>query len=311
MSLKEQADIRWKLKVLNHGKQHGNISKTCRFFGISRETYYKWKRGYEKSGEAALVNSKPCPQNLKLRIPTDIKLRIPTDIEEKIIYLRKNYYLGQLRISWYLIRYHNIKISSGAVWNVLKRNGLNKLPQNQRKRSMEQFKLYEKQVPGHRIQIDVKFLSFIEKPSGKEIRRYQYTAIDDASRARALKIYPYHNQKCAIEFVDYVRSTFPFRIHTIQTDNGHEFQALFHWHCEDLGIRHVYIKKASPHLNGKVERSHRTDQQEFYQLLEYTNDIDIQKKLSEWEVFYNIYRPNAALKGKTPYELLKEKLLPT
>jgi RHS repeat-associated protein len=45
--------------------------------------------------------------------------------------------------------------------------------------------------------------------------------------------------------------------------NGHEFQALFHWHCEDLGIRHVYIKKTSPHLNGKVERSYLTDQTEF------------------------------------------------
>lgn len=104
-------------------------------------------------------------------------------------------------------------------------------------------------------------------------------------------------------------SLFPFRIHTIQIDNGHEFQALFHWHCEYLGIRHIYIKKASPHLNGKVERSHVTDQQEFYQLLEYTDDIDIGKKLAEWGKFYNCHRPNGALKGKTPYEVLREKLL--
>ncbi len=111
--------------------------------------------------------------------------------------------------------------------------------------------------------------------------------------------------------MDRVRVKFPFRIHTIQTDNGHEFQALFHWHCEDLGIRHVYIKKASPHLNGKVERSHLTDQREFYQLIEYTHDIDILKKLEEWENFYNYHRPNAALKGKTPYEVLREKLTAT
>lgn len=70
----------------------------------------------------------------------------------------------------------------------------------------------------------------------------------------------------------------------------------------------MYIKKASPHLNGKVERSDLTDQQEFYQLVEYTDDIDILKKLEEWEVFYNCRRPNTALKGKTPYEVLKEKL---
>lgn len=61
-------------------------------------------------------------------------------------------------------------------------------------------------------------------------------------------------------------------------------------------------------MNGKVERSHLTDQTEFYQLVEYVDDIDIQKKLSEWETFYNMHRPNGALKGQTPYEVLKEKL---
>ena len=68
-------------------------------------------------------------------------------------------------------------------------------------------------------------------------------------------------------FVDYVIGKFPFRIHTIRTDRGHEFQALFHWHVADQGIRHVYIKPRSPQLNGKVERSHRTDQQESHRNL--------------------------------------------
>ena len=53
---------------------------------------------------------------------------------------------------------------------------------------------------------------------------------------------------------------------------GPEFQAKFHWHVEDQGIRHAYIKPSSPQLNGKVERSHRTDEQEFYQLLTYTGE---------------------------------------
>lgn len=133
-----------------------------------------------------------------------------------ILHLRKTYHLGQMRIMCYLARYHDIKVSSGAVYNVLKRNGLNKLPQNERKRSLKAFKRYEKKVPGHRIQIDVKFLSF-KDPAGKLKKLYQYTAIDDATRARVLKIYPKHNQQMAIEFVDHVRSRFPFRIHTIQT----------------------------------------------------------------------------------------------
>ena len=59
----------------------------------------------------------------------------------------------------------------------------------------------------------------------------------------------------------------------------------------------------------KVERSHRTDQQEFYQLLEYSGDVDLGQKLKTWENFYNFDRPHGAFSGKTPYEILKEKLL--
>jgi transposase InsO family protein len=140
------------------------------------------------------------------------------------------------------------------------------------------------------------------------VRRYQYTAIDDATRVRALKIYERHTQANAIAFIDHVIAKFPFLIREVRTDNGHEFQAKFHWHVEDRGIRHAYIKPASPQLNGKVERSHRTDQQEFYQLLTYTDDVDVDKRLAEWENFYNLSRPPGAFNGKAPYETLRERL---
>lgn len=300
MNNKAKSDISRKLKVLHHAKKTRNVSKTCRYFGVSREAFYCWKRAYEQQGEHALINSKPCPENPKLRTAPEI--------EEKIIYIRKNYYLGQLRISWYLKRYHGITVSPSAVRNVLVRHGLNRLPKNQRKRTIEsRYKSYEKQVPGHRIQVDVKFLDFIGK-DGQKIRRFQYTAIDDATRIRALRSYKKHTQLNAIDFIDYVIKKFPFRIHTLQTDNGHEFQAKFHWHVEDLGIKHVYIKPRTPHLNGKVERSHGTDKDEFYQMIHYKNDVDLEKKIREWENFYNYSRPHSSLNGKTPYEVLKHKI---
>ena len=118
-------------------------------------------------------------------------------------------------------------------------------------------KRYNKQVPGHHIQMDVKFLTFTGK-RGEKIRRFQYTAIDDATRVRALKVYDKHTQANAIDFVDHIIKKFPFRIKEIRTDNGHEFQAKFHWHVEDQGIRHAYIKPRSPQLNGKVERVQAT-----------------------------------------------------
>lgn len=294
-----ERDIRRKLRVFEHARESRNVAKTARHFGISRQTYYKWKQAYELHGEEGLVNKKPCPENLKARVPAEI--------EEKIVHLRRTYHFGPMRIAWYLARYHGIKISSNGAYQVLKRLGLNRLPANCRKRSIVSQR-YEKQVPGHHVQVDVKFLKLM-RPDGHRVMRYQYTAIDDATRIRALKIYDKHTQDNAIDFVDHVVERFPFRIQTIRTDNGHEFQAKFHWHVEDLGMRHIYIKPRSPNLNGKVERSHLTDQLEFYQLLEYTDDVDLREKLAVWEEFYNVNRPHSSLGGRTPYEVLRDKLV--
>ena len=112
----------------------------------------------------------------------------------------------------------------------------------------------------------------------------------------------------AVFFIDYVIAKFPFRIKEVRTDNGHEFQAKFHWHVEDQGIRHAYIMPSSPQLNGKVERSHRSDEQEFYQLLTYKDDVDLGAKLAEWEIFYNFSRPHGAFDGRAPSEILRERL---
>jgi transposase InsO family protein len=300
MTVQAKRDISRKLRILNHAIQSGNISKTCRYFGISREIFYQWKRIYGKVGEKGLINSKPCPQNPKIRVPKYV--------EEKILYLRRTYHFGQQRIAWYLQRYHRIKISEGGVRGVLLRHGMNRLPRNVKiKAPGPHFKLYEKKIPGHHIQMDVKFLK-LKTIKGQPIRRFQYTAIDDATRIRVLKIYDKHTQQNAIDFVNTVILKLPFRIKMIRTDNGHEFQAKFHWHLMDLGISHAYIRKGTPRLNGKVERSLRTDDQEFYQLLSFKDDVDLEKKLKTWERFYNLHRPHSAHDGKTPYEVLKEKL---
>jgi transposase InsO family protein len=163
-------------------------------------------------------------------------------------------------------------------------------------------------VPGHRLQVDVKFLERI--PGTTRKRYYQFTAIDDCTRLRVLKIYERNNQKTAIQFIDYVLSRLPFRTQVIQTDNGAEFQAQFHWHVLDKGINHVYIKPRRPRLNGKVERSHRVDEEEFYRMLGGVVIDDTKlfnDKLKEWEDFYNYNRPHAALGGQTPYERFREK----
>jgi transposase InsO family protein len=162
-------------------------------------------------------------------------------------------------------------------------------------------------MPGHRVQLDVKFIAPLK---GSRKKHYQFTAIDDCTRIRVLRIYDRLNQTMAIRFLDYVLEKLPFKVEVIQTDNGAEFGSQFHYHVLDRGIGHVYIKPATPRLNGKVERSHRIDQEEFYRMLEglVIDDTGLfNERLKAWEDFYNFNRPHGALGGLTPYERLRQK----
>ena len=290
--------VREKQVVLQIAEVLGNNTKSHRDFHVPRSTFYEWKRALRERGQDGLIPKKPIAKSH----PRALHL----DAVEKILELRKSYRMGPERITWYLARYHGIETSCSTVFRTLARHGVGPLPKGSDKRAVHT-RRYAKSVPGHHVQVDVKILS-LKGVDGKKVRRYQYTAIDDATRIRALKIYARHNQDNAISFIEYVVAKFPFRIHTIRTDRGHEFQALFHWYVEDAGMRHVYIKPRTPQLNGKVERSHRTDREEFYQLLTYKDDVDLNQKLAEWERFYNYDRPHGAFKGKTPYESLKSLL---
>ena len=185
---------------------------------------------------------------------------------------------------------------------------MSRLPRSQRyRRHVDRWKRYEKPEPGMRVQVDVKFIAPLP---GTRKKHYQFTAIDDCTRIRVLRLYDRATQTTAIRFVDEVLQKLPFRVEVIQTDNGAEFQSSFHYHLLDRGIGHVYIKPATPRLNGKVERSHRIDAEEFYQLLEGVV-IDesglFAERLREWEEHYNFTRPHGGLGGQTPYERLRQK----
>ena len=116
-------------------------------------------------------------------------------------------------------------------------------------------------------------------------------------------IYPRSDQKTAIQFLDYVLARLQFQVEKIQTDNGAEFQSSFHWHVVDQGIGHTYIRPATPRLNGKVERSHRIDAEEFYRLLDgvVIDDAGVfNDKLKQWQDYYNYHRPTAAWPARPP-----------
>ena len=137
---------------------------------------------------------------------------------------------------------------------------------------------------------------------------HQFTAIDDCTRLRILRAYPRCDQRTSVQFIDYVLAKLPFAAGASRQTTGRKFGSAFHWHLLDKGIAHRYIKPRTPRLNGKVERSHRVDDQEFYQLLDQegiSDDIHLfNEKLREWEDYYNYHRPHGALDGQTPYERL-------
>ena len=308
---KDQREVQRKLRILRYADEIGHVAKTCGYFGIGRSRFNLWRQAYAERGEAGMDKAPP--------IPKSHANRTPPEREENVLYLFRKYHLGPMRIVWYLERYHDIKISEATVSRKLRRNGLNCLPRGTPTRKVHT-KRYQKQVPSHHIQMDVKFPTFRCK-RGEKVRRFQFAAINDATRERALKVYEKHTQANAIDFVNHIIAKCPFRIREIRTEwpiesaiglsptgHGHEFQAKFHWHVEDLGIRHTYISRATPKLNGKVERSHRSDQKEFYQLLSYKGDVYLEERLGEWERFYSFHRTHGVHKGKTPYEALREKL---
>jgi transposase len=143
---------RRRLAILRHGEEiTGNVALTCRYYGISRQCFYTWRRRYDARGLDGLRDRSHRPQVS----PNATR----TEVVGKIIYLRQHDHFGPARIAMYLKRYHEVQISSSGVWRILKRLELNRLPASQRHRRHDRrWQRYEKPLPGHRVQLDVKFI---------------------------------------------------------------------------------------------------------------------------------------------------------
>ena len=145
--------------------------------------------------------------------------------------------------------------------------------------------------PGEGIQLDVKYVY----PHGR--REYQFTVIDPFTEKCYAEIFPTRESKNAALAIERASKYFGFPILSVQTDNGSEFRGGFHGWCETNHIPHFFIPKKSPYWNGKVERVHRTVDEEFYQ-----NPFRIWRTLQEWLTYYNTERLHETLGGITPQE---------
>jgi transposase len=135
------AQLKRKLAVLTHAAAGRNVARTCRFFGISRDTFYEWSKAYRRDGEPGLLPRKRGPRGPHPN-------RLPEALQAQILQIRRDFNFGPQRIVWYLQRYHSVRVSTGGVYWTLRRNGLNLLPKSASVRAIPSWHRYEKEVPG-------------------------------------------------------------------------------------------------------------------------------------------------------------------
>ena len=177
-------------------------------------------------------------------------------------------------------------------------------------------KPYEKMLyPGQRVQIDVKVVpSSCIVGDAKGEKFYQYTAIDEYSRFRYLEAFKEQSSYSSAIFVKHLLKRFPFKIECIQTDNGQEFTktmgnskkptpTMFEKTLEQFGIRHKLIRVYTPRHNGKVERSHRKDNEYFYATHKFYSFEDFEKQLKVHNYKYNQF-PMRPLKWHSPQDYI-------
>ena len=287
--------IKLRLHWIELYKKLGNAGKVCQHYGISRFTLRKWHKRYEELGKDGLIDLSSKPKNSPSQKRNESH-------EQLILQLRKERKLGARRIHTELKRLHNISFSTATIHKVLKNHKVD--PLYLKRHYRKQVKRYNCKIPGERVQMDVCKIAS---------KLYQYTAIDDCTRYKILALYNQRTATNTLIFLDQVMERMPFPIQRIQTDRGQEFFAyVVQEYFREQKIKFRPIKPLSPHLNGKVERTQRTDLDEFYSNID-PKDPELHNKLLTWERYYNHNRGHSSLHGKTPQEKYKalEHTIPT
>lgn len=290
--------------------QRLGVNKACLKLGIYKSQFYYWKHRFDSSGIEGLKNKSKKPHHspkLSSQEIVDLVLDLRTQTER-----------GADTISLLLKQKHQLIVKRSTINKILKREGF--IQKRERTPKKKHIRRYSSSSPGDRVQIDVKYVPYKIR-EGTKGRAYQYTAIDDCTRVRFIKIYDGHGIYQLMDFMKELISYFPFKIKLIQTDNHVIFTYKYTSHrlafrkkpkehflekfCRDHDILHHLIEPGEPELNGKVERSHRTDSEFFYRYWKFTQLKPLQEQFSLWLDHYNHERPHWGLKGQTPVEKLK------
>lgn len=293
--------LRWVSPIVN---KEIKLIDAAKVFPGGKRTLERWVAEYKKSGEAGLMPRSTRP----LSQPNETPIRT----KEKIIELRRKTKLCAKKLNYKLVK-EGININTRTIGKILKNERL------VRRYRVKKIKYKYIKVPlakGDLVEVDIKYVP--EKIGNK--RYFQFTAIDCASRWRYLKVYESMGNSEAIAFLKELIKIAPFRIRAIKTDNGSCFTNRYTGYlksadpmnprlhdldllCQKLNIIHYLIDPGKPAQNGKVERSHRTDQEMFYDRHCFKTVLELKREIKKWNITYNNLE-HCALGGLTPNEAL-------
>lgn len=284
--------------------EKNGVTKAAIRYNVNRQYIYRWMKRYDGT-LPSLADRSHRPQHHPNQ-HTDEELTLIRNMR------RRNPNTG-LVVLWVKLRQRGYTRSISGLYRILIRNGQMAVKLPNPKYIPKPYE--QMQYPGQRGQIDVKFVpEACLAGEAKGQKFYQYTFIDEYSRFRYLEAFEEHSTYSSAQFIKHVVSAFPYAIACIQTDNGMEFtnrfspsitkkKTLFENTLEQLGIQHKLIRPFTPRHNGKVERSHRKDNEEFYASHTFFSFEDFKKQLAVRQRQYNNF-PMRPLNWRSPKQVL-------
>lgn len=299
-TIKEER-LKWVMPIVRKEVKLIEVTKVCPH---SKRSLERWLVAYKTKGEAGLEPKSTEPKTQEKETPIWIK--------ERVIEVRRKTKKCALKIHWQLKK-EGIQIHERTIGKILKKENL---VRKYRVRKIKYKYIRATRQPGELVEIDVKYVP----GTIAGMKYFQYTAIDTASRWRHLSVYDNQTNFHSILFLKEVIEIFKYKIQAIKTDNGSIFTNYYismtkrsdmtvktihalDLFCRENNIIHYLIDPGKPAQNGTVERSHREDQEKFYEQNKFKSFHDLQKKMKRWNIYYNDLE-HCGLNGKTPNEFL-------
>lgn len=294
-----------RLKVIQWFQDHGaKVRLTARHFGFSPDTISRWGRVYRTHGVAGLEPRSRRPR--RVRQP-----QTPLAVVQRIQELREQYPRWGREKLRVLLEREGVTMSAKTIDRViarLKARGVLREPLRPRKVATlhrERLRRPKELVvdrPGVLVQMDSRQLSL-----GKGKVAYEFGALDCFTRKRVVGLTPSLTSQQGAAFLRRVLTQFPFPVKAIQSDGGSEFLGAFAPAVQEHGLTHYFNRPNYPQGNGRVERSFRTDEEEFYQVEELPADLGgLEAALQAWNQLYERVRPHQALGYKTPEQFYQD-----